>query len=319
MSKVKQKRRGRVAPERQRPLEPGLRQSMYDIIFGAESYWGRMFDIILLLAIVGSIAVVAFETLPTVRDDEAQVAMYLRFEIGFAILFGIEYVLRLYCTRRPLRYVFSFWGVIDLLSFLPSLLVGLGAMRQNAFVILRSVRLLRVFRIMKLWRLMSEADVLGEVIWRSRGKIIVFLSVVMVAVTISGALMYQVENSPYQKTHPDAVVDSKFDSIPQSMYWAIVTMTTVGYGDIVPETTVGKIISAALILLGYSLIIVPTGFVSAEFNETRKQIEMSAERSDASSASRGDIGDKVCPACEETMQLKRAIFCHRCGTRLPRD
>lgn len=288
----------------QRPLRPGLRQNLYDIIFEAEESWGRFFDIGLLIAIMGSIAIVAIETLPSIQTNPVTVIWLARVELVFAILFGFEYALRIYCTRYPWKYIFSFWGVIDLISFLPSLLVGFGSPRQNAFVIIRSMRLLRVFRILKLWRLMSEADVLGATIWRSRGKIVVFLAVVMVAVTISGTLMYHVENRPAADGTPST---SGFSSIPQSMYWAIVTMTTVGYGDIVPKTIAGKCISAALILLGYSLIIVPTGFVSAEFTAARRE---------ASSQPRPPTARRACPACQADEHLPQAIFCHRCGTRL---
>lgn len=151
------------------------------------------------------------------------------------------------------------------MSFLPTVLVGLGHEGGRAFVILRLIRLLRVFRILKLWRLMGEADALGRAVWQARGKIVVFIGVVMVAVTISGTLMYHVEY--YEPASGQA--PPGFSSIPQSMYWAIVTMTTVEYGDIVPTTTAGKFISAALILLGYSLIIVPSGFVIAEVSATQ--------------------------------------------------
>ncbi len=287
-----------------------MRQKLYDIIFEAEDRWGRAFDIALLIAILGSIAIVAMETLPSVRTDAEQVRWLVRMELALAILFGIEYGLRVYCCRYPLRYIFSFWGVIDLISFLPSLLVGLGSSKQNAFVIVRSLRLLRVFRILKLWRLMSEADVLGRTIWRSRGKIVVFLSVVMVAITISGTLMYHVENRPNPDGSPST---SGFTSIPQSMYWAIITMTTVGYGDVVPTTVAGKLISAVLILLGYSLIIVPTGFVSAEFSEARREQRIFE---DSLPEAPPRFAKVSCPGCQAGKHLVPAIYCHRCGTRI---
>jgi len=288
----------------QRPAEPGLRRHLYDIIFEADTFAGRAFDIGLLFAILASITTISLETLPSLQSDPAIMRWFLRLELMFAVLFGIEYILRLYCIRQPLKYVFSFWGIIDLFSFLPSLLVGFGTPQQNAFVILRSMRLLRVFRILKLWRLMSEADVLWKTVWRSRGKVVVFLAVVMVAVTISGTLMYHVE---HLMDANGGASESQFTSIPQSMYWAIVTMTTVGYGDIVPKTVAGKFISAGLILLGYSLIIVPTGFVSAEFNATRRSLK-------ASEAS--PLVHHECPACQAEEHLEQAIYCHRCASRL---
>ncbi|MEP6167418.1 MAG: ion transporter, partial [Rhodopirellula bahusiensis] len=254
----------------QRPAEPGARQTIYDVIFEADSPLGRGFDIALLVAIIASIVLVSLETVPEYdlqRDPNSAtptsrlVLWFWALEWILTILFTIEYALRLYCVRHPLKYAFSFWGIVDLLSILPSYLTLLVGRSAKSFVILRSVRLLRVFRVLKLWRMMSQADELADAVWKSREKIIVFLAVVLVAVTISGTLMYQIETVLMGETH-----ESDFTSIPQAMYWAIVTMTTVGYGDVVPHTTIGKIISAALILLGYSLIIVPTGFVSAELS-----------------------------------------------------
>lgn len=296
------------APRRlpQRPTDAGLRQRLYDIIFEAETRSGRAFDIALLILILSSICVIALETVSTLYNDPKYQGWFTRLELMFAVLFGTEYLLRCYCVRKPLRYIFSFWGLVDLLSFLPSLLVGLGSQRQNAFMSLRSIRLLRVFRVLKLWRMMSEADVLATAIWRSRDKIIVFLSVVLVAVTISATLMYHVESSVLFSDDP---ASSQFTSIPQAMYWAIVTMTTVGYGDVVPTTIAGKIISAMLILLGYSMIIVPTGFVSAEFSayRTRREPPQIAVPQQA---------EIRCAACDCTDHLAQAVFCQRCGSRL---
>lgn len=289
-------------PKGQRPDGPSWRQQMYDIIFEADSFWGRAFDVALLVAILLSITTIALETVPSIKANSFALRWLLHFEHLLTLLFGIEYLCRLVSTRHPLKYAFSFWGIIDLLSFLPSMITGFGLLsdtsRESAFVILRSIRLLRVFRILKLWRMMSSADELAQAIWKARDKIVVFLAVVLIAVTISGTLMYHIE---YQEV--DGVPTSQFTSIPQSMYWAIVTMTTVGYGDIVPKTTPGKVISAALILLGYSLIIVPTGFVSAEISGLVIQ-----QNSDLS---------RVCPECEKAGHPRDAYFCNRCGTRLP--
>ncbi|MEM6980188.1 MAG: ion transporter, partial [Planctomycetota bacterium] len=269
---------------------------------------GRSFDIALLIAIVASILLVSIETVPSYQLDRLA-----NHEISFSeasliergiflgewlltILFTIEYVLRLCCVRSPIRYAFSFWGIVDLLSILPSyatLFIGGSA---RSFVILRSIRLLRVFRVLKLWRMMSQADELADAIWNSREKIIVFLAVVLVAVTISGTLMYHVETVLLGDRH-----ESDFTSIPQAMYWAIVTMTTVGYGDVVPHTTIGKVISAGLILLGYSLIIVPTGFVSAELSGLK-------------SATIREF--HPCVRCETSSHRKDATYCYRCGERL---
>ncbi|SMP69834.1 voltage-gated potassium channel [Neorhodopirellula lusitana] len=287
----------------QRPELPGVRQRMYDIIFEADDDAGRWFDIGLLVAIVASIVLVSIETLPeyqieTTIDGVSNVSLPTWLVAGewfLTILFTIEYVARLACVRHPLKYAFSFWGIVDLLSIMPSYATALTGESARSFVILRSVRLLRVFRVLKLWRMMSQADELADAVWNSRDKIVVFLAVVLVAVTISGTLMYHIETVMLGDSH-----DSDFTSIPQAMYWAIVTMTTVGYGDIVPHTTIGKVISAGLILLGYSLIIVPTGFVSAELSgrapEPREQ--------------------HPCPQCGAPTHRSDAMYCYRCGNHL---
>ncbi|XZE52453.1 ion transporter [Planctomycetaceae bacterium SH139] len=276
-----------------------MRRTMYEIIFEADTFWGHVFDICLLAMILASISVIALETVPSIHNNATLMNRLHTAEIVFSIIFGLEYISRLLVVKRPLRYTLSFWGLIDLVSFLPSLLVGLTTTQPGSFVILRSVRLLRIFRIMKLWRMLSEADELTQAVWQARDKIIVFLAVVMVAVTISGTLMYHVEFVPGEEGESI----SQFSSIPQSMYWAIVTMTTVGYGDIVPQTTAGKFVSAALILLGYSLIIVPSGFVSAELSAKRMQRDTDSAR--------------VCGECEKANHAITANFCDRCGAHLP--
>ena len=263
-----------------RPTRAGLRQRIYDIIFEADTPAGKAFDIALLIAIVASIAVASLETLQRWQDSRS---LWIA-EQFLTLLFTLEYVARLSCVRSSRRYAFSFWGIIDLLSFLPSYLIPLLG-GTGSFVILRSVRLLRVFRVLKLWRMMSEADELGQAVWRARDKIIVFLCVVLVAVTISGTLMYHVEEI-------GAGDESEFTSIPQAMYWAVVSLTTVGYGDVVPRTSLGKMISTALILLGYSLIIVPSTFVTSEMVRSERQ---------------------PCAACGSDTQKESAKFCDQCG------
>jgi voltage-gated potassium channel len=275
----------------QRPETPGWKQTLYDVIFEADTPAGRWFDIALLIAILASITIVSLETIPSYAKRAG--LFFNATEWLLTILFTIEYVLRLSCVRHPLRYAFSFWGVIDLLSIMPSYITVFVGPSSRSFVILRSVRLLRVFRVLKLWRMMDEADELSSAIWRARNKIIVFLVVVLVAVTISGTLMYHIEAIQVGDQQ------SQFTSIPQAMYWAIVTMTTVGYGDVVPQTSVGKVISAILILLGYSLIIVPSTFVSAQFAQRRQETE-----------------ELPCHACGANGQRSDATFCYRCGEKL---
>lgn len=299
----------------QRPADAGVRQTMYDVIFEADTFSGRAFDIGLLVAIVMSIVIVSLETVPDYGLDQltageiafADAAPLPRFffviEWALTLLFTVEYVLRLSCVRHPIRYALSFWGIVDLLSILPSYVSLFLGGSARSFMILRSVRLLRVFRVLKLWRMISEADELADAVWKSRGKIVVFLAVVLVAVTISGTLMYHIETVLLGSSHT-----SEFTSIPQAMYWAIVTMTTVGYGDVVPHTTIGKVISAALILLGYSLIIVPTGFVSAQL------------RGQTNGATVGGDDEPrelhPCPRCSAPTHRADATYCYRCGMRL---
>lgn len=284
----------------QRPESPQWRATLYDIIFEADTTAGRWFDISLLVAILASILIVSLETVPSWKTRTSVMSVFASTEWILTILFTIEYILRLMCVRRPLRYAFSFWGVIDLLSILPSYAMLFVGSTSRSFVILRSIRLLRVFRVLKLWRMMNDADELAEAVWRARHKIVVFLAVVLVAVTISGALMYQIETVMTEglKSADGTPFKSGFTSIPQAMYWAIVTMTTVGYGDVVPQTSAGKVISAALILLGYSLIIVPSTFVSAEIIQNQQTHD-----------------EPPCENCMASGQRADADYCYRCGVR----
>lgn len=293
---MKKKRRR----ESQRPTEDGWRTSLYDIIFEADSPAGRWFDILLLVAILASITIVSLETVPSYESNESLMNFFWVSEWVLTGLFTIEYVLRLACVRSPLRYAFSFWGLIDLLSILPTYVAPIINAESRSFVIVRAVRLLRVFRVLKLWRMMDEADELGSAIWHARNKIIVFLTVVLVAVTISGTLMFHIEAIAAANAAPDDVTQqSLFTSIPEAMYWAIVTMTTVGYGDVVPRSAIGKAISAALILLGYSLIIVPSTFIGAEIIQSRQAA----------------TDHTSCENCETAGHREDAEFCYRCGKR----
>lgn len=280
------------------PVLSPAREKLHKIIFGADTFWGLVFDIVLLVAILASIVVACLQTVEGIGwtgTDHAHGPWYGPLYVaswGFTILFTIEYALRLYCVRRPIRYVRSFWGIIDLLSFLPDYILLLLQASEfgRAFSAIRSLRLLRVFRIFQLGWFQEEADELGSAIWRSRGKIVVFLATVMVIVTVAGTLMYEVEYAALKE-------ESQFQSIPDSIYWAIVTMTTVGFGDIVPKSSGGKFLSAIVILLGYSLIIVPTGFVSAEIIETKRRRVMT----------------RSCPSCVTEGHEPNAKYCKNCG------
>ncbi|MCA9182313.1 MAG: ion transporter [Planctomycetales bacterium] len=269
------------------------RDRLYVVIFEADTAAGKWFDLALLGAILLSIVVINLETVEYFENSQAWLNLFLVVEWALTVLFTVEYVSRIVSSHRPWRYVFSFFGIIDLLACLP-LWLTLLSFDSHALTIVRSVRLLRVFRVMKMMRMLREAESLKQAVWNARDKVFVFLATVLVAVTISGTLMYQVEHGTEGNL-------SQFTSIPQSMYWAIVTMTTVGYGDVVPHTPTGKFISAALILLGYSLIIVPTGFISAEFH---------AQKTAAYHNTR------TCPHCFREGHAAEANFCSHCGAAL---
>ena len=308
---AKQKLEPSQGDEPQHPIVSPFRQRIHEIIFGADDFAGALFDVVLLILIVASIVVVALDTVPDIGRTFApgQPGNYIpgpyhgilsTLSWIFTIIFTAEYLVRLYCVRRPLKYAFSFWGIIDLLSFLPDyLLLGFsGRFTQGSFTVIRSLRLLRAFRIFKLGWFQNEAEDLGNAVWRSRAKITVFITVVMILVTVSGTLMYEIESWGRDTSNPTGISASQFESIPDGIYWAIVTMTTVGYGDIVPTTVLGKILSAVLILIGYSLIIVPTGFVSAEIIGGKQGTSTS---------------DRTCSSCQTTGHDNDAAYCKFCG------
>lgn len=284
--------------------DQSVRDKIHEIIFGAHTPAGFAFDVLLLIAIVLSVISNSLETIQGGSEqwhDWLFIAKWV-----FTGLFTIEYAVRIYCVNRPLKYIFSFWGIVDLLAILPDYLLLLfgGVSSTSSFSAIRSLRLLRVFRILNLSWFQSEGEELGNAIWRARGKIIVFLMVVMILVTVSGTVMYEVE-----KLFGDTIINadgvevstSEFTSIPIGIYWAIVTMTTVGFGDIVPQTAGGKLISAFLILVGYSLIVVPTGFVSAEVLDGKRRKIVTT------------IG---CPSCLRENQDEDALYCKYCGDAL---
>ncbi len=262
------------------------RAKLHEIIFEADTPAGKAFDVALLVAILASVLAVVLESVAPIRQNYG--AVLRAFEWLVTILFTIEYLLRLYCVRRPLGYAFSFFGVIDLLAILPTYLslVFVGA---QSLLVIRALRLLRIFRVLKLVQFVGEARQLRVALRASARKIIVFLGAVITVVLIVGALMYFIEGE-----------ESGFTSIPQAMYWAIVTMTTVGYGDISPQTVPGKFLAAAIMILGYGIIAVPTGIVS---------VEMSA-------ASRRPLTTQVCPSCASEEHEKGAMFCKDCGAKL---
>jgi voltage-gated potassium channel len=265
-----------------------IRERLHEIIFEAETPAGKAFDVILLLLIGVSVLVVTLESIPSVQQQYGSLCTVL--EWVFTVLFSIEYILRIYATRRPLRYVLSFWGIIDLLAVIPTYL-SLLMSGTHYLLVVRDLRLLRIFRIFKLTRFLRESKILVEAIRASRLKITVFLIFVSLSVTILGAIMYVIEG----KTNPG------FSSIPDGIYWAIVTLTTVGYGDISPVTDLGRFVAALVMILGYAVLAVPTGIVSAEMVARTKPIGVSTQ---------------VCRFCTREGHDTNAQYCKFCGEPL---
>jgi voltage-gated potassium channel len=270
------------------PLE-AFRRRLYVIIFEADTPAGRAFDIALIWAILASVVVAILETVPSLR--EGQVDAFHRVEWFFTLLFTLEYGFRLFSHPRPMAYAFSFFGLIDLFSILPTYM-SLFLPGSQALVVIRVFRTLRLFRIFKLIRYMREARVLLVALQGSRPKIIVFLVALSGIVITMGALMYLVEGA-----------QSGFSSIPKGIYWAVITLTTVGYGDLVPKTVLGQTIATMVMIMGYSIIAVPTGIVGVEIaNATRVVSELSA-----------------CPRCSKAGHDADARYCKNCGGALPRS
>lgn len=270
-----------------RRLSP-LQAKLYEIIFEADSPAGKTFDVWLLIMIVASVLTVFLESIPSLGQQYSTI--FYGLEWVFTIFFTIEYGLRIYCALRPLRYVRSFYGIIDLLSILPTYLSLLIPGSQVGAVI-RVLRLLRVFRVFKLHNFLNQGDVISQALIRSRQKIAVFLYAVFLMVIVIGSFMYLIESNG-----PAA---DRFDSIPRGIYWAIVTITTVGYGDISPATTLGQFVAALVMIAGYAIIAVPTGIVSAEL--------VAANR---------PYNTKVCPHCMEEGHDEDAEHCKYCGGEL---
>lgn len=268
-------------------VQTGWRARWFDVVFNHESRSARNFDIALIAAILLSVTVV-------ILDSEAELharyaAVFYVLEWGFTLLFTVEYALRLYLVRQPSRYARSFFGVIDLVSILPTYLSLLFAGSQYLLIV-RILRVLRVFRILKLVQYSSEAGILIGALLRSRRKIMVFIYTMLTIVLIFGAVMYLLEGPEHG-----------FTSIPIGMYWAIVTVATVGFGDIVPLTPIGRFISSILILIGYSIIAVPTGIYTAELATTLRPKRRSVR----------------CHECGLIDHEVDAWHCRRCGRGLP--
>lgn len=266
--------------------DPDWRVRLHTVIFEADTPAGKRFDVALLWAILLSVGAVLVESVASVRAAYGEELRALEFL--FTGLFTVEYILRLLAVKRPLKYAFSIYGLVDLLSILPTfvelLVPGAASLR-----VVRMLRLLRVFRVLKLVGFLREAQILRDALLASRRKIAVFLSTVLVLVTLLGTLVYMVEDA-----------EAGFTSIPRSIYWAIVTVTTVGYGDIAPQTVTGQIIASMMMILGYAILAVPTGIVGAELAKS----------------SAPSTNTQACPSCGREGHDDDAVHCKHCGARL---
>ena len=269
----------------------GWRRRLFSIVFESDTRSGKLFDVILIAAILASVAAVLADSVETLTNRHG--ALLNRLEWVFTILFTVEYLARLSCVTRPIRYVTSFYGIVDLVAVLPTYLAMLFP--ETALLIdVRILRLMRVFRIFKLTAYLTEFRLLGEALAASRRKIMVFLSVVVMIVLVIGTLMYVMEGPRHG-----------FTSIPFSVYWAISTITTVGYGDIVPATASGRLLASIIMLLGWGILAVPTGIVTAEMTAQRFRPRWYA-------------GHR-CRSCGVKGHEEDAEYCRMCGTRLENE
>ncbi|WP_166364212.1 ion transporter [Pseudomonas akapageensis] len=262
------------------------REKLYIIIFQTDTVAGRRFDSVLLLIILASLITVVLDSIEGIHRNYA--GLLAGIEWGFTGIFAIEYLLRLYCSPKPLRYAFSFFGLVDLLAIVPGIIALYYADAQYLLII-RIIRMLRIFRVLKLSPHLKQANYLLSALSGSRQKITVFLLGVSTLVTVFGTLMYVIEGPEHG-----------FTSIPKGIYWAIVTLTTVGFGDIVPKTPLGQVLSSLVMITGYSIIAVPTGIFTAEL----------------ANAMKGERLQHLCPVCHKDNHEHGAAFCSRCGNAL---
>lgn len=267
---------------------PTWKHKLHEVIYEADTPLGKAFDIALLAIIVLSIFLVMLESISSLNSKyfwEFYIAEWI-----ITILFSIEYILRIISINRPSKYIFSFYGIVDFLSTIPTylaLFIGGG----NLFFAVRALRLLRVFRVLKITRYMGESNKLVAALKNSRAKIFVFLFAVFIICIIMGTVMHLVEGEA-----------GGFDNIPLSIYWCIVTLTTVGFGDIAPVTPLGRFIASFIMITGYGIIAVPTGIVSAEYSKSIKEPV--------------PTNTQACPYCNESKHLDNAEYCHNCGNKL---
>ncbi|GAB1453351.1 ion transporter [Draconibacterium sp.] len=262
-----------------------FKQKLYEIIFEADTPGGKLFDVVLLVVILLSVILVMLESVPSIAVNHIHTLHILEWII--TCIFTVEYVLRILIIKKPVRYIFSFYGIIDFLSVIPTYL-SLLIVGYHSLVVIRMLRLLRIFRILKLTRYTSASRSLGRAMWASREKISVFIFLVIILVVIIGTIMYLVEGDSHG-----------FTSIPRSIYWAVVTLTTVGYGDISPGTSLGQFLASIVMILGYAIIAVPTGIVTSELMKPTIKENI-----------------QVCHNCLYESHDDDAVFCKKCGAGL---
>ena len=268
-------------------VEPSLREKTYRVIFGTDTPAGQRFDIALIYLILVSVLAVVLASIESIKMQYGD--WLFRLEWAFTLLFSMEYAVRIYSSPKPFRYIFSFYGLVDLLSIIPTYLALLFP-AANYWLVIRLLRVLRIFRVFKLVRYLTEANLLLRSMYAARRKVLVFFTVVLVICVIFGSLMFLVEGP-----------NNGFTSIPRSIYWTIVTITTVGYGDITPQTVFGQIIATMAMLTGYSIIAIPTGIFTAEI--AREIITESNNRQ--------------CNVCNRSGHHTEAEYCFQCGVSLP--
>lgn len=267
-----------------------LQARVNDVIFGYESRAGKWFDVVLIFMIIASVSAVLLDSVPDLHAQYGDAL--IRLEWFFTFLFSIEYGLRIYSTLNKREYIFSFYGLIDLFSILPTYIAFLFPSVQ-ALIVIRIMRVLRIFRILKLFRYMGEANLLYTALLQARRKILVFLFSVLTLIIIFGALMFIIEGPEHG-----------FHSIPHSIYWAIVTITTVGYGDISPQTPLGQFVAGLAMICGYAIIAVPTGIIGAELMSEYQERGRNRDRS------------RICSSCKASGHDLDARFCKFCGNRV---
>ena len=264
-----------------------IKEKIRSVIFEANTVAGKVFDVLLIVLILLSVLAVSLDSVTSISQKYGDVLLAI--EWGFTVLFTVEYLLRLWTIQNTWLYARSFYGVIDLLGSLPTYL-SIWFADAHYFLVVRVLRVLRIFRVFRMVRYVGEAELISQALVASRRKITVFVCSVLALVVVFGSLMYLIEGG----------TNTEFSSIPQSIYWAVTTMTTVGYGDVAPDTGLGRGLAAVIMIMGYGIIAVPTGIVTLELNE----------------AHRKRANTKTCPACSAEGHSYEASFCWRCGSAL---